>query len=170
MARLAEVGRLFRPEPGLPPVGPSTVVTTLNLAAHRPIRASSSPDTVGPDLANDGSFRSGWEAEKPGESWLAVDLPAGSAFTLLTLSEPVDGSADYPATRIARYAFEASDDGRTWRTIAGGTDGRPVRMRAVPRQSAGTVRLRLWPAGDAAPRVTEIGVYDEPARVVRPIG
>ncbi len=172
VARLAEIGRLFQPEAGLPPVGPSTVVTTPNLAAGQPIRASDSPDTVGPDLANDGSFRTSWSPpDGQAESWLAVDLPAGSGFTLLVLSEPVGAGPHYPASRIARYAFEATvDGGRTWRPLAAGADARPVRMHAVARQPADTVRVRLWSAGPDAPHVTELGVYDEPAREVRPAG
>ena len=171
VARLAEIGRLFKPEAGVPPVGPSTVLTTPNLARGRPVHASGSPDTVGPDLANDGSFSTSWyPPDGQAEAWLTVDLPASTAFTTLVLSEPVGAWPDYPASRIVRYAFDASNDGgRTWRDLAAGTDPRPVRIHTVQRTAATAVRLRVWAAGGGAPQphVSEVGVYDEPARVVR---
>jgi alpha-L-fucosidase len=173
LARLKEIGDLVRaapPEP-LPPLAPSHVITTPNLATGRPIRAIDSPDTMGPDLINDGNFRNSWYLLPPRtEGWIEVDLRrpaatgAGSvvSFNTLVFAEPIGRWKDYPATRIARYRFEAWD-GAAWRELASGEEADPVRIRTIPRTGAAKVRLTIWRTG-AEPHLTEIGVYDEPGR------
>jgi alpha-L-fucosidase len=171
-ARLKEIGDLVRavpPDP-LPPLAPSPVITTPNLATGRPIRACDSADTYGPDLANDGNFRSSWYLpENRAEGWIDVDLKGlaaaagrSPAFNTLVLAEPVGRWKDYPATRIARYRFDAWD-GAVWRELASGDEPDPVRIRTIPRTRADRVRLTVWTAAPQ-PHLSEIGLYDEPAR------
>jgi alpha-L-fucosidase len=166
IARLKEVGELWKNPGPADKVAASTVITTLNLANGRPIRASRSPDTVGPDLANDGSFRTSWSL--PGEDtdgWLEVELHPGISFNTLVLSEPIGSGHDYKASRIGKYKFQASDGG-AWRELAAGDGGNPVRMHTIPRTTAAKIRLVLS-VKTPEPHVSEIGVYDEPARVIQ---
>jgi alpha-L-fucosidase len=163
LARLAEIGRLFKADAPLPPLKQSTVITTPNLATGRPIHANASPDTVGPDLANDGDFQSAWRIEDgQTEGWLTVHLPEGTGFNTLVLCEPIGAYDDYKSSRITRYTFEAGD-GNSWIELASGSDNRRVRIHSISRTIASRVRLRITTT-DPACHVSEIGVYDEPER------
>src|SRR5260370_36121869 len=94
------------------------VITTRNLAKGKPIHASSYPDTVGPDEANDGDFASSWYPDEGLTSgWLEVDLGSRRSFNVVSLVEPVGASPDYPESRIKNYRFEAWD-GAKWATVA----------------------------------------------------
>jgi alpha-L-fucosidase len=144
---------------------PSTVITTRNLATGRPIHANQSPDTVGPDLANDGNFHSAWRLDDGiTDGWLVIELGPGVSFNTLVLCEPIGSSHDYKTSRITRYTFEAGD-GQTWREIAGGASNRPVRIHSIDRTTASHLRFKFVTTNPAA-HVAEIGVYDEPARVI----
>src|SRR3984885_7420460 len=63
VARLAEVGKLWRNIGPANRIRESVQITTPNLAYGQPSFASSSADTSGPDLANDNNFRSAWTAD-----------------------------------------------------------------------------------------------------------
>lgn len=169
VARLAEIGDLVRKgsAPALPPLGPSIVITTPNLATRRPIHASASPDTYGPDLVNDGNFGNSWYLpEGRSEGWIAVDLESAGArepfFSTVAFAEPIGRWHDYPVSRVAKYRFEAWD-GRAWRELASGQETVPVRMHQIPRTSAAKVRLSIWCAAPE-PHLSEIGLHDEPRR------
>jgi alpha-L-fucosidase len=60
VSRLIEIGRAWKNPGPTEKIGQHVVITTQNLATGKPIAASSYPDTVGPDEANDGDFRSSW--------------------------------------------------------------------------------------------------------------
>jgi alpha-L-fucosidase len=165
--RLKEVGDVWKNSGPADKVGANTVITTPNLATNRPIRASRSPDTVGPDLANDGSFKSSWSL--PGEfvdGWLEVELMPGTAFNTLVFSEPIGAGKSYGASRIAKYRFEFAE-GTGWHELAAGESLAPVRIHTIARTTASKVRLLIW-ASSPEPHVSEIGISDEPARVTRP--
>lgn len=163
VARLAEIGKLWKQGGAADPVAPATVITTQNLAVGRPAWASDSPDTYGPDFVNDGNFHNSWHLPSgQTEGWLEIALPEGTAFNTLVLTEPIGRWRDYPTTRIGRYVFEAWD-GRAWRELAAGDDARPVRMHTLPRTTAQKIRLRLTASADT-PHIAEIGIYDEPQR------
>lgn len=164
VARLKEIGERWTHEGPLPKLKPATVITTLNLATGRPIHANDSPDTRGPDLANDGDFGSSWYLPHgQREGWIAVDVPADASFNTLVFAEPIGRWQDYKTSRIQRYVIEASD-GEAWRELASGDDIVPVRIVTIPRSSAARVRLRLWACSDT-PHISEIGVYNEPRPV-----
>lgn len=168
VARLEEIGELLRQRGELGPmprVREAPVITTRNLATGRPIRASGQPDTVGPDLADDGRFSTTWYLpDGATEGWLEVELAPGTSFNRLVFSEPVGRWDDYRDTRVAGYTFEAWT-GQGWRELASGTSTNPVRVVEIDRTSARRVRLLLRGVrGWATPHVAEIGVYDEPAR------
>lgn len=163
VGRLKEIGQLWRNSGPADRVAAAPVITTLNLAENRPIRASSSPDTVGPDLANDGKFGTTWSLpDEKGEGWLEVTLAPGTTFNRLVIAEPIGRWQDYPKSRLATYAFEAWSDG-AWRPVATTPSDDAVRIHDVPRTSAEKVRLKFTTTG-TSPHISEIGVYDEPTR------
>jgi len=60
VSRLEEIGKAWNIPAPWQKLREHVVITTRNLATGKPIHASSYPDTVGPDEANDGDFRSSW--------------------------------------------------------------------------------------------------------------
>jgi alpha-L-fucosidase len=163
VARLAEIGKAWQHGGPMTPIDRTVVITTPNLATGRHIIASDSPDTVGPDQANDGSFSSSFYLpEGARDGWIEVALPAGTAFNTLVLVEPVGRWKDYTESRIGRYRFERWDAG-AWVTLAAGGVPARVQIHQVPRTGATRVRLALEARHDT-PHVAEIGIYDEPVR------
>jgi alpha-L-fucosidase len=161
--RLAEIGAAWRHTGPTPPLDPSVVITTPNLATGQHIAASDSPDTVGPDQANDGSFNSSFhlpEGQRSG--WIEVTFERERAFNTLVLVEPVGRWKDYTESRIASYRFECWLGGK-WVEIAAGQVPTRVQIHQVTRVTSQRVRLALVARHDT-PHVAEIGVYDEPVR------
>ena len=137
------------------------VITTQNLATGKPIHASSYPDTVGPDQANDGDFRSSWHPDEGQSSgWLEVDLKKPVSFNTVSLVEPVGLWDNYSESHIRNYRFEHWN-GETWITLAGGETPKGTTIHRIPRVSSQKVRL-LFECGQQMPHIAEIGVYDEP--------
>jgi alpha-L-fucosidase len=163
LQRLGEIGRAWRHGGAMAPIDRSVVITTPNLATGQPITASDSPDTVGPDQANDGSFASSFylpEGQRTG--WIELRLKTPRAFNTLVLVEPVGRSKDYLESRIASYRFQHWQHGE-WVDLVRGQVPARVQIDQVPRVTAQRVRLVLEARHDT-PHVTEIGLYDEPAR------
>ena len=163
VARLAEIGTAWRHEGATPPIDRNVVITTPNLATGMHITASDSPDTVGPDQCNDGSFSSSFylpEGERTG--WIEVQFERERTFNTLVLVEPVGKWKDYSDSRIASYRFECWIGG-TWVEVAAGQVPARVQIHQVARVTSQRVRLHLVARHDT-PHVTEIGVYDEPMR------
>ena len=138
------------------------MITTVNLTTGKPIHASSYPDTVGPDEANDGNFGSSWYLDEGQTSgWLEVDLRKQESFNVISLVEPVGRWDDYPQSRIRSYRFQRWD-GTSWITLAGGETPAATTILRIPRVSSRRVRL-LLESSKEMPHIAEIGVYDEPA-------
>jgi alpha-L-fucosidase len=105
--RLKEIGKAWKHSGSMPKLREHVVITTRNLATGKPIHASSYPDTVGPDEANDGDFRSSWYLDEGQTSgWLEVDLGKLESFNVVSLVEPVGRWDDYKQGRILSYRFE----------------------------------------------------------------
>jgi len=137
------------------------VITTRNLARGKPIHASSYPETVGPDQANDGDLQSSWYLDKGQTSgWLEVDLQRRESFNTLSLAEPLGRWDNYLESRIGSYRFEYWN-GANWIRLAGGETSTGTMIHRVPRVSSQKVRL-LLESSQAMPHISEIGVYDEP--------
>jgi alpha-L-fucosidase len=137
------------------------VITTRNLATGKPIHASSYPDTVGPDEANDGDFRTSWHPEEGQAScWLEVDLKKQETFNVVSLVEPVGAWNDYPESRIRSYRFQRWD-GTGWITLIAGETPAPTTIHRIPRGSSQKVRI-LLESGKEMPHIAEIGIYNEP--------
>jgi alpha-L-fucosidase len=160
VARLKEIGGAWKHAGPTAKVQPSTVITTRSLTTGRPVHASSSPDTVGPDEAVDGNFDSAWRPDDGHlKAWIEVQLDGGRPFNTLVLVEPV-GKADYPASRISSYRFEAWIESE-WVTLASGTVPAAVQMHEIPRVHAERVRLVISALADS-PHISDFGVYNEP--------
>lgn len=160
--RLEEIGKAWKQSNMPERLVEHTVITTPNLAALKPIHASSSPDTVGPDLANDGNFQSAWYPEDGSKSaWLEVDLGKEQSFNVVSLVEPVGRWKDYQQSRILNYQFQIWT-GSSWKVVAKGESPTPTTIRKIPRVSARKVRL-LLEMGPDAPHIADIGVYNEPS-------
>jgi alpha-L-fucosidase len=161
VARLEEIGRAWKHAGPAAKVDASIVITSPNLATGVAIHASDSPDTVGPDLANDGKFSTTFYLpEGRTQGWLELEFPRPTAFNTLVLVEPVGRWKDYAESRIASYRFEAWD-GTRWVALASGRTPARVQMHAVPRTKATKIRLALE-ASHETPHIAEIGIYNEP--------
>ncbi|MFC5864624.1 alpha-L-fucosidase [Acidicapsa dinghuensis] len=162
VARLKEIGQAWKHSGPMEKVAEHVVITRPNLATAKPIHASSYPDTVGPDLVNDGNYRSSWNVGEGNRSgWLEVDLRQRISFNVLSLVEPVGAWNDYQESRIANYKFEAWN-GSGWSTIVESRDPGPVRIHRIARNGASKVRLSIEGNRDDF-HVADIGIYDEPA-------
>jgi len=162
VSRLEEIGKAWKHPGPMAKLSEHVVITTRNLATGKPIHASSYPDTVGPDEANDGDFQSSWYLDRGQTSgWLEVDLRKQEIFNVVSLVEPVGRWDDYPQSRIRSYRFEHWNGAR-WITLTGGETPAPTTIHRIPRVSSQRVRL-LLEASKETPHIAEIGVYDEPA-------
>jgi alpha-L-fucosidase len=160
--RLEEIGRAWKHSGPTAKLSEHVVITTRNLATGKPIHASSYPDTVGPDEANDGNFGSSWYFDEGQTSgWLELDLRKQESFNVVSLVEPVGRRDDYPQSRIQRYSFERWNGAR-WITLIGGETPAPTTIHRIPRVSSQRLRL-LLEASKETPEIAEIGVYDEPS-------
>ena len=161
LARLEEIGRAWKHPGPTEKIGEHVVITTQNLATGKPITASSYPDTVGPDLANDGDFHSSWNLDDGVTSgWLQVDLKKQQSFNVVSLVEPVGRWENYKESRIKSYKFQRSS-GSGWTTLVEGNVPAAVTIHRIPRVTASQLRLVIEASADT-PHIAEIGVYDEP--------
>lgn len=161
VSRLEEIGKAWTHTGPVAKLSEHLVITTRNLATGKPIHASSSPETVGPDEANDGNFRSTWYLEEGKTSgWLEVDLKKQESFNTLSLVEPVGQLDNYPASRIRSYRFECWD-GKNWIGLTGGETPKSGTIHRIPRISSQKIRL-LLESSQQMPHIAEIGAYDEP--------
>jgi alpha-L-fucosidase len=161
VSRLEEIGKNWKHPGPMATLSEHFVITTRNLAAHKPIHASSSPDTVGPDQANDADFQSSWCLDEGQTSgWLEVDLGKQETFNIVSLVEPAGRWNDYLQSRIRSYRFQHWN-GENWVTLVGGETPAPTTIHRIPRLSSQRLRL-LLECSKESPHIDEIGVYDEP--------
>jgi alpha-L-fucosidase len=159
--RLEEIGKAWKHTGPMAKLNEHVVITTRNLATGKPIHASSYPDTIGPDQANDGNFQSSWyldEAQTSG--WLEVDLEKLESFNTVSLVEPVGQSDNYRKSRIRNYRFEYWNR-ENWIRLTGGETPTGATIHRIPRVSSQKVRL-VFESSQQMPHIAEIGVYNEP--------
>ena len=160
VSRMAEIGNAWKHGGPMPKLSEHVPVTTRNLATGKPIHASSYPDTVGPDEANDGDFRSTWYPDEGQTSgWLEVDLYKPESFNVVSLVEPVGRWKDYAQSRIQSYRFQHWDGAR-WVTLVEGGKPSSTTIHRIARVTAQRVRLE-FACGESQPHIAEIGVYSE---------
>ena len=156
--RLAEIGRLWSPEQPAAPVTQHPVITTRNLAKGKPIHASSSPDTVGPDLANDGNIRSSWSPDDSDTApWLEVDLQSEHRVSVIALVQAQRGDSLF---RVKSFKFECWT-GSGWETIVDSSTHSATVVLEVRPVTARRFRVSLTPDGGSL-SIAEIGLYNEP--------
>jgi alpha-L-fucosidase len=159
VARLAEIGKLWKNEGPVAKIGRSVTITTPDLAAGKPAWASASDEAVGPDQAFDDNFRSYWLADRgKTEGWIEVRFDQPVAFNTLSIVEAIGAEGYGTASRIDRYKVEAFREG-SWVEVASG--GKPAHYQFHEIERITASRVRLTVAG-RQPGVTELGVYDEP--------
>ncbi len=161
VSRLEEIGKAWKAPGSMAKLNEHVVITTRNLATGNPIHASSYPDGVGPDEANDGDFRSSWYLDEGQTSgWLELDLRKPESFNVISLIEPVGRLDNYPESRIRNYRFEYWN-GENWIRLTGAETAMRTTIRRVLRVSTQKVRL-LFESSQQMPHIAEIGLYDEP--------
>jgi alpha-L-fucosidase len=161
VSRLEEIGKAWKHPGPMAKLSEHVVITARNLATGKAIHASSYPDTVGPDQANDGDFRSSWYiAEGQASGWLEVDLGKQESFNVVSLVEPVGRRKDYQQSRIRSFRFERWD-GTQWVVMTGRGTPTPTTILRISRVSSQRVRL-LLDSSREMPHVAEIGLYDQP--------
>lgn len=161
--RLEEIGAAWKHSGPVGKLRESIVITTPNLAIGKPIHASSYPDTVGPDLCNDGNFHSGWyPVNQDREPWLEIDLGKPTAINTLSLVEPVGKFGDYQRSRIATFKFQGMVNDAWVELGSGKTPGR-VQFISISEVKISKLRLIFTSvAGGNAAHIAEIGAYLEP--------
>jgi alpha-L-fucosidase len=157
--RLAEIGELWKREEPASRLAEHPIITTPNLATGKPIHASSSPDTVGPDLANDGNFRSAWSPDEGDhQPWLEIDLETERRISVVSLIQQVPKDAAPAAIGTITFEFWKAS---AWTRMATVQDPNPTCIQAIPATVARRVRVRIDRAA-GTPSVADIGLYDEP--------
>jgi len=159
VARLAEIGKLWKNEGPAAKIGRSVTITTPDLAAGKPAWASASDEAVGPDQAFDDNFRTYWLADRgKNEGWIEVRFDAPVSFNTVSIVEPRHDEDYGDTSRIASYKVEVERDG-AWVEVVSGTKPAHYQFHEVARTTAKRVRLSV--AG-RQPGITEFGLYDEP--------
>lgn len=157
VARLAEIGTLWRNKGPAPAVPDSIPITTPNLAEDVPAYASSSGDTSGADLAADGMQKTHWSADRGQTSgWIELRLPHPVAFDTVSVVAPVDSSAE-SVKSVVDYRVEIDQGGR-WVPIVPDHRLDRVGLHRVKRTQARKVRLTM--TGQDL-QIAEFGLYDE---------
>jgi alpha-L-fucosidase len=165
VSRLEEIGKSWKHPGPMAKLSEHVVITTRNLAKGKPIHASSYPDTVGPDEANDGDFRSSWypdEGETSG--WLELDLRKQETFNVVSLVEPVGQWDDYPQSRIRSYRLQGWNGAR-WITPTGGETPAPTTIHRIPRVASQRVRL-LLESNKEMPHIARLSEDRAPSEIV----
>lgn len=165
VARLKEIGQLWKHSGPMGKLSSHSVITTLNLATGLTIHASSYPDTVGPDQANDGKFESAWyPVNSDRKAWLELSSPEEITFNTFVVVEPIGKYHDYITSRIEQYAVEIYDNG-SWKTLLRGDLTGSVKIHEFPQVSTKKVRFAFdnKDGGNTA-HIAEVGLYLEPVR------
>lgn len=159
VARLAEIGSLWKNPGPAPGIGRCVTITTPDLAAGRPAWASASDEAVGADQAFDDNFRSYWLADRgKDDAWIEVRFDESVAFNTLSIVEPLHAEGYGDTSRITSYTVEVERDG-AWMQLAAGATPEPYQFHEIARTTARRVRLGIK---GRQPGITEFGLYDEP--------
>jgi alpha-L-fucosidase len=159
--RLAEVGRIWKDRAPAPKLALSIGITTPNLAFARPSFSSRNTEGIGPDLANDNSYRTYWIADDNETSgWIEIAFDRLTAFNTVSIVEPRFNKDYGIESRIASYSVECWQNKR-WNKIAGGNS--PLVFQLNRFRPVTAERVRLVVQGFAKPPgVAEFGIYNEP--------
>lgn len=161
LARLAEVGRMWKSPGPAPRIRASVQITTPNLAFAQPSFSSSIADTTGPDLANDNDFDTAWTADSGQEDgWVEVDFERLTRFNTATvIAKGQLGNKEFPT--IASCRLEAWT-GNEWHELAKTDPAGVAQAFRFPSIESSKVRLVVRGVNGAPPSVSEVGIYNEP--------
>lgn len=161
IARLAEVGRLWKNPGPAPRIESSIQITTPNLAFAQPSFASSMEDTSGPDLANDNNFRSAWTADGgQTDGWVEIDLGKPTLFSTATVI--ARGQRDGKEVPTISGFHMQYWSGGSWHDLAKSASMGISRVIQFPAVEASRVRITIVGIAGAPPSLTEFGIYNEP--------
>ena len=145
-----------------PVAGAIWAVSPTNVSLHKPVTVSSQvPGTNPPGVVDDDMYALAFQSAPEASAWLVIDLGKRHMIS----DAEVFGRSDCCLDQSVPLAFELSDDGVTYRTVATKTDSfqslRPwvVKPLAVP---ARFVRLRMLRAGQLA--LAEVVIFGHPQR------
>lgn len=161
VARLAEVGRLWKHPGPAPRIEKSIQITTPNLAFAQPSFASSIEDTSGPDLANDNNFRSAWTADTGHNyGWVEIDFKKLTHFNTVTvIARGEQGHHEVPS--ISSYQVQYWADG-DWHEIVRSATASIAQIQQFSGIEATRVRITATGVAGQPPSITEFGIYEEP--------
>jgi len=156
--RLAEIGQLWTPEQSMGNLKEHTTISTPNLAKGKPIHASSSPDTIGPDLANDGNFQSAWwPDDADAQPWLEVDLLEDRRVSVIAI---VQGRRGDTVSTVRNFSFSYWN-GSQWTAMIEGPHATGTVILKVPPVRARRFRV-LFTRDAGSFFISDLGLYDEP--------
>ena len=124
-----------------------------NLAAGKPIRATSAAADHAAEMAVDGNGGTYWTPADGGiQASLEIDLGRSVTFDRAMLQEMIS-----TGQRVERFKLEAFD-GQSWKTFAEATTIGCKRLMRLPAVTASKVRLTILDSRDT-PTIREFGLY-----------
>ena len=124
-----------------------------NLAAGKPIRATSAAAGHAAEMAVDGNGGTYWTPADGGiQASLEIDLGRSVTFDRAMLQEMIS-----TGQRVERFKLEAFD-GQSWKTFAEATTIGCKRLMRLPAVTASKVRLTILDSRDT-PTIREFGLY-----------
>jgi len=145
----------------------------INESANKPINralqaqatASGSAGENTPDKAVNGTFATGWAADKTGESWLQIDLGASYELNRYVLKNAGANALDASLNSKA-WEIQVSGNGEDWQTVScqSGSSANNVYKDFFPRAVGRYVRVKITdPGADGIARIQDIELYGVPA-------
>jgi len=162
IARLGEIGKLWKNPGPAERIRESVQITTPNLAFGQPSFVTSIADASGPDLANDNNFRSAWTADVgQTEGSIEVRFKEPVQFNTVTIiARGEQNGRDVPS--ISTLRVECWEDSG-WKLLLKSESAAIAQAYRFPTREGARVRITVRGVGDGPPRLTEFGVYNEPA-------
>ncbi len=133
------------------PEGEAPVISS-NIAKHQPANSSWSDDMNIMDFANDDDFTTSWTSNTTvKQPWWEVVLDRDKPFNAITITEA--------GPSITKYHAEYFQNG-VWKPLFTGDNKSRVKIHRFDRVWGGKVRITI-DQFNKAPRIAEVGVYDE---------
>ena len=127
-------------------------IISSNIAKHQPANSSWSDDMNIMDFANDDDFTTDWTSNSTvKQPWWEVVLDRDKPFNAITITEAEPS--------ITKYHAEYFQNG-VWKPLFTGDNKSRVKIHRFDRVWGGKVRITI-DQFNKAPRIAEVGVYDE---------
>ena len=150
---LQAIGKQWKNEgPGAKLPEADAPIISSNIAKHQPANSSWSDDMNIMDFANDDDFTTAWTSNTTvKQPWWEVVLDRDKPFNAITITEAEPS--------ITKYHAEYFQNG-TWKPLFTGDNKSRVKIHRFDRVWGGKVRITI-DQFNKAPRIAEVGVYDE---------